>query len=102
MTYRLDPLSADEVTPVAAILQRERGVGDPEPKANRNIEKTDVVLWYMFGMHHVTRPEDWPVMPVDMVSFGLKPRGFFDRNPALDVVGTPPDACHTDSTSAGH
>ena len=65
-------------------------------KANRKIENTDVVLWYVFGIHHITRPEDWPVMPVDVVSFWLKPYGFFDRNPALDVVGTPPDTCHTD------
>ncbi|MFL5862602.1 MAG: primary-amine oxidase [Solirubrobacteraceae bacterium] len=52
---------------------------------NRSIEDTDVVLWYVFGIHHITRPEDWPVMPVDTVSFWLKPVGFFDRNPALDV-----------------
>jgi primary-amine oxidase len=52
---------------------------------NRRIENTDVVLWYVFGIHHITRPEDWPVMPVDAVSFWLKPFGFFDRNPALDV-----------------
>ncbi len=55
---------------------------------DRPIENTDVVLWYVFGIHHLTRPEDWPVMPVDTVSFWLKPFGFFDRNPALDV---PPD-----------
>jgi primary-amine oxidase len=53
--------------------------------ADRAIENTDVVLWYVFGIHHITRPEDWPVMPVDAVSFWLKPFGFFDRNPALDV-----------------
>jgi primary-amine oxidase len=52
---------------------------------NRTIENTDVVLWYVFGIHHITRPEDWPVMPVDTVSFWLKPAGFFDRNPSLDV-----------------
>jgi primary-amine oxidase len=52
---------------------------------NRPIENTDVVLWYVFGLHHITRPEDWPVMPSDIVSFWLKPFGFFDRNPALDV-----------------
>ena len=54
-------------------------------KQNRSIENTDVVLWYVFGIHHVTRPEDWPVMPVDTISFWLKPFGFFERNPALDV-----------------
>jgi primary-amine oxidase len=53
--------------------------------ADRSIENTDVVLWYVFGIHHITRPEDWPVMPTDAVSFWLKPFGFFDRNPALDV-----------------
>jgi primary-amine oxidase len=56
-----------------------------------------VVMWYVFGIHHITRPEDWPVMPVDVVSFWLKPFGFFDRNPALDVPGS-----HTSATSAHH
>jgi primary-amine oxidase len=46
---------------------------------------TDVVLWYVFGIHHITRAEDWPIMPVDIISFWLKPFGFFDRNPALDA-----------------
>jgi primary-amine oxidase len=58
--------------------------------ADRPIENTDVVLWYVFGIHHITRPEDWPVMPTDAVSFWLKPFGFFDRNPALDVPPTHP------------
>jgi primary-amine oxidase len=58
---------------------------------NRPIENTDVVLWYVFGIHHITRPEDWPVMPVDTVSFWLKPFGFFDRNPALDIAPSPSD-----------
>jgi primary-amine oxidase len=52
---------------------------------NRSIEDTDVVLWYVFGIHHITRPEEWPIMSVDVASFWLKPVGFFDRNPALDV-----------------
>ncbi len=54
------------------------------------LQDADVVLWYVFGIHHIPRPEDWPVMPVDTVSFWLKPFGFFDRNPALDVA---PQAC---------
>ena len=66
-------------------------------KANRSIDNTDVVLWYVFGLHHITRPEDWPVMPVDVVSFWLKPFGFFDRNPALDVPAGPSDSCHADT-----
>ena len=63
-------------------------------RADRSIENTDVVLWYVFGIHHITRPEDWPIMPADVVSFWLKPFGFFDRNPSLDVEPTPPTHCH--------
>jgi primary-amine oxidase len=36
-------------------------------------------------MLHISRPEDWPVMPVERIGFMLKPAGFFDRNPSLDV-----------------
>jgi primary-amine oxidase len=61
---------------------------------NRSIEDTDVVLWYVFGINHVTRPEEWPVMPVDAVSFQLKPVGFFHRNPALDVAPSPAHGEH--------
>ncbi|MGY1592497.1 primary-amine oxidase [Geodermatophilus sp. SYSU D00965] len=74
--------------------QSRQDAGLPEwTKADRPIADTDIVLWHVFGIHHITRPEDWPVMPVDVVSFSLKPVGFFDRNPALDV---PPAAsrCH--------
>ncbi len=67
------------------------------------LENTDVVVWYTFGAHHVVRPEDWPVMPVTYIGFSLKPVGFFDRNPALDVPRPTPHAtcghgdasCHT-------
>lgn len=63
-------------------------------EADRSIEQTDVVLWYTFGAHHIPRPEDWPVMPVVKIGFTLRPRGFFDRSPALDVP-PPPDHCAT-------
>jgi primary-amine oxidase len=43
------------------------------------------VLWYSFGAHHVVRPEDWPIMPVTKIGFHLKPAGFFDANPAVDL-----------------
>ena len=59
---------------------------------DRPIEDTDVVLWYVFGIHHITRVEDWPIMPADTVSFWLKPTGFFDRSPAIDVP--PREHCH--------
>ena len=66
--------------------QHPGGAGLPAySKANRNLDNTDLVVWYTFGHHHVPRPEDWPVMPVMYTGFSLKPVSFFDRNPALDV-----------------
>jgi primary-amine oxidase len=62
-------------------------------KADRPLENEDLVVWYSFGAHHVVRPEDWPVMPVTHIGFSLKPVGFFDGNPALDMPRSP--ACHT-------
>jgi len=63
-----------------------------------SLVNTDVVLWYTVGAHHIVRPEDWPVMPCAYVGFMLKPVGFFDGNPALDL---PPSVmCHPASESA--
>ena len=67
--------------------QHAGGAGLPEwTKADRPIENTDIVLWYTLGSHHLPRPEDWPVMPVERAGFALRPVGFFDTNPALDVA----------------
>jgi primary-amine oxidase len=94
-TLWVTPYDPDERWPCGEfVVQSEEDEGLPLwTSQNRSIDGTDVVLWYVFGIHHITRPEDWPVMPVDTVSFWLKPVGFFDRNPALDV---PPSngACH--------
>ncbi len=66
--------------------QHPGGDGLPEwTRKDRPIENTDIVLWYTLGSHHIPRPEDWPVMPVERVGFTLKPFGFFDANPSLDV-----------------
>ena len=46
----------------------------------------DIVVWYTMGMTHVPRPEDWPVMPTHRIGFKLAPRGFFNRNPAINLA----------------
>jgi primary-amine oxidase len=66
--------------------QHPGGAGLPAyTSQDRSIADEDVVVWYTFGTHHAVRPEDWPVMPVSTIGFSLKPVGFFDRNPALDL-----------------
>jgi primary-amine oxidase len=62
--------------------------GDGLPRwteADRSLEDCDLVLWHTFGVTHIVRPEQWPVMPVERTGFSLVPSGFFDGNPALDV-----------------
>lgn len=62
------------------------GAGLPEYTADdRLIDGEDLVLWHTFGLTHIPRPEDWPIMPVDYAGFWFKPYGFCDVNPAMDI-----------------
>jgi primary-amine oxidase len=82
------------------VNQHEGGAGLPEyAAADRDLDGQDIVVWHTFGLTHVPRPEDWPVMPVDISGFKLKPVGFFDRNPTLDVPGTTSGHCASDQCS---
>jgi primary-amine oxidase len=77
--------------------QHPTGDGLPNwTKANRNVDNTEIALWYVFAHNHVPRPEDWPVMPVSMLGFGFRPDGFFERSPAMDVPPPPAKSacCH--------
>jgi primary-amine oxidase len=75
-------------------FQHEGGAGLPEwTSTDRDVDNTDVVLWYVFGTNHIPRIEDWPVMPVERAGFQLKPSGFFSRSPGMDVAAAKP-ACH--------
>ena len=68
------------------VNQHPGGGGLPSWTAkNRRIDGEDIVLWHTFGLTHLPRMEDWPVMPVEYCGFALKPVGFLDRNPALDL-----------------
>ncbi|GJN67751.1 copper amine oxidase 1 [Purpureocillium lilacinum] len=65
---------------------------------DEDVVDTDVVFWHTFSLTHNPRPEDFPVMPAERISVHLKPSGFHEKNPALDV---PPShqsfnksACH--------
>ncbi|MFE0997725.1 primary-amine oxidase [Streptomyces mutabilis] len=70
--------------------QHAGGSGLPAWQAkDRSLADEDVVLWHTFGTTHIPRPEEWPVMPVEYTGFTLKPVGFFDRNPSLDLPRSP-------------
>lgn len=77
--------------------QHAGGGGLPDwTAADRNVEDTDIVVWYTLGHNHVPRPEDWPVMPAYHAGFKLMPAGFFDSNPGIDVppsAGSHPGSC---------
>ena len=52
---------------------------------NREIGNNDVVLWYVAGITHIVRPEEWPVMPCHHMGFSLMPFGFFSENPTMEL-----------------
>jgi len=70
--------------------------GDGLPKwikSKRDLKDKDIVVWYTMGHNHIPRLEDWPVMPVAYIGFSIKPSGFFDNNPALDVPPSKDKSC---------
>lgn len=50
-----------------------------------NVKDEDVVVFVQFGINHIPRVEDFPVMPCEILKVHMKPVNFFDKNPALDV-----------------
>lgn len=72
----------------------EGGLDDMTSK-DRSISECDLVTWHTFGVTHLPRPEDWPVMPVEYCGFHLIPVGFFDQNPTINL----PPSCSSKSKS---
>ena len=66
--------------------QAPAGEGLPKYVADhQSVDGRDLVVWYTAGFTHSTAVEDFPVMPTATIGFSLRPHGFFDENPALDV-----------------
>ncbi len=81
------PYNASEMHAAGEYPYQSKG-GDGLPRwtaADRPIDNRDVVLWYIMGITHNPRPEDWPVMPTLAAGFKLEPWGFFSKNPAMDI-----------------
>lgn len=76
----------DELYPAGDFPWQHTGGTGVRTWASRKRElKNEGVVWCVFGFTHVPRPEDWPVMPVEIFRVGLKPVNFFEKNPALDM-----------------
>ncbi|MDN5289564.1 MAG: hypothetical protein JWR38_5838 [Mucilaginibacter sp.] len=61
--------------------------GLPEWTAkNRAINNNDIVIWYVAGITHIVRPEEWPIMPTHHMGFSLMPFGFFSSNPTMGIT----------------
>ena len=88
------PARAEEQHPAGDFPnQHPGGAGLPAwTAADRPVADTDIVLWHTVGTTHFCQPEDFPVMPCEYAGFTLKPAGFFDRNPAIDLA--PSRRCH--------
>ncbi|KAI8079609.1 copper amine oxidase [Gilbertella persicaria] len=90
-TLWVTPYDEDQMFAGGFYCNQSAGDNTVEVWANRevkNIEQTDIVLWYTFGITHLPRVEDFPLMPVEYCGFTMKPCNFFIANPALDVPPT--------------
>jgi primary-amine oxidase len=65
--------------------QARGGDGLPAYVNGEPVVGTDLVAWYTLGFHHLTRPEDWPVLPTVWHTLRLRPYGFFEKNPAVGL-----------------
>lgn len=75
------PYKPDELFPSEVHINQNPGGEDfgLQSWVNRdeNVKNTDIVCWPCFGVTHISRPEDWPIMPVEILRVHLKPSGFF-------------------------
>ncbi|MEO0041031.1 MAG: hypothetical protein RL329_479, partial [Bacteroidota bacterium] len=81
------PYNKDNLYPSGKYPNQSNGADGIQTwlKQKRSIDNKDVVVWKTLGFHHLTSPEDWPVLPTVWHTITLKPCQFFDANPAMDV-----------------
>lgn len=76
-------------TPTAAVHPLDQLTGEED----RSLDGEDIMLWRSFGPTHIPRTEDWPVMPVDYSGAWVKPHGFLDQSPAMDLPADARSPC---------
>jgi primary-amine oxidase len=50
---------------------------------NEDAAAQDIVVWYTMGFRHVTRPEDFPILPTFWHEMTIRPAFFFDMDPGM-------------------
>ncbi|OAR00935.1 hypothetical protein LLEC1_07951, partial [Akanthomyces lecanii] len=81
--YTMQSMGGDGL---ASAIAKRKATGTAE-----SIRDADIVVWHTFGSTHNPRIEDWPVMPSEKLTVGLKPVNFFSGNPGLDVAPSAQD-----------
>ncbi|KAI8627789.1 copper amine oxidase 1 [Xylariaceae sp. FL1651] len=77
---------------VKAMVERGDWFIDAVDASNGKGQRSSPVVWNVFGLTHNPRVEDWPVMPVEIHQFHIRPADFFTSNPALDMPGRSNDS----------
>ncbi|KAI1824969.1 copper amine oxidase 1 [Xylaria intraflava] len=70
---------------VKAMVERGDWFVDSPSESSESGQRSSPVVWNVFGLTHNPRIEDWPVMPVEIHQFHIRPADFFTINPALDM-----------------
>ncbi len=81
------PYKAEELYPAGDYpASNQKAEGLPAwTKQNRSLVDQDLVVWYVAGVTHIVRPEEWPIMNQHTVSMTLMPFGFMASNPVMGM-----------------
>jgi primary-amine oxidase len=82
-THTMQSMGGEGIASAIERRRKEAGGGGGEASLTR---ARDIVIWHTFGSTHNPRIEDWPVMPCEKMTVGLKPVNFFEGNPGIDVA----------------
>ncbi|KAL5350987.1 hypothetical protein ACLOAV_004560 [Pseudogymnoascus australis] len=103
-TLWVTPYRDYELFPAGDYVCQSQGV--PEHPDNKTIvdwaardepiENRDIVCYLQFGITHIPRTEDFPIMPAEKVSIMIRASNFFLKNPAIWV---PPTIINADPVS---
>lgn len=82
--------------------QSQGGEGVRTWAARREEINGEPVVFVQFGINHVPRVEDFPVMPCEIIKVSFKPVNFFERNPGIDVPQSTQEVNRSTLLSTGH